>query len=253
MYNEDENSSKNDNIEIARKDSTKQLINANQSSRTEGEQSFTFDHHNHLAGSIKSPASFINPNLFKKEDSAPNFDSVRPDQLFRQTTSPTLFLCQKPNTSKNGNMTEEVTEQKFENVQKKTETDQKLMEMLDEIGDIDDSLAATKEAIKGKAFELAHGDDEKKKKRKEKLKKKRLGLKLDIPSKNKFLFDTSNPPNDDKTSPVRKLYNPTPTKRLINFNLSESGLEPIYLNQLSNKGWNMKINESPFLYFQDSK
>mmetsp|Transcript_26795 Transcript_26795/g.30929 ORF Transcript_26795/g.30929 Transcript_26795/m.30929 type:complete len:93 (+) Transcript_26795:303-581(+) len=92
--------------------------------------------------------------------------------------------------------------------------------MLEEIGDLEESLAATQAIIKGKATDLAQGDSDKKKKRVEKLKKKGLGLKLNIPSQNKFLVDQSTAKNE-KQSPMRKIYTPTPTKKIINMN--ESG------------------------------
>lgn len=53
----------------------------------------------------------------------------------------------------------------------------------------------------------------------------------------------------------RKLYNPTPTRALIGYNVSESGTDrQVFLNQLSNKGYG-KANESPFpgMFMNDSK
>ena len=129
--------------------------------------------------------------------------------------------------AKNGNTTSDKNSAQFAGTEQsiqKPKADTKLMRMLDEIGDIEESFAATRAALKyKKAYELEHGDTEKKKKRKAKLKMKSKGLKLAIPTKNKFLPSSQDAPKPEasKTSPV-PFFNPTPTKRLINFNASDN-------------------------------
>lgn len=102
-----------------------------------------------------------------------------------------------------------------------------------------------------KATELDNKKSTKMEKRRNKLKKKGRGFKLNIPAKNKFLEDESvKQPSAPAESPSRKMYSPTPTRVLAQFNESEkkgqalfnSGCYPQnsaamykqYQNQLSN-------------------
>jgi hypothetical protein len=205
------------------------LANLNQSkqSKDADNQSFTFDHGNNT-GSMKSPNSFVqysgqtsghphaSPSAFKVNSKSP-FPLQSPNMLFGQMSGP----------AKNGNTTSDKNSAQFagtEQGSQKPKADTKLMRMLDEIGDIEESFAATRAALKDKkAYQLEHGDTEKKKKRKAKLKMKSKGLKLAIPTKNKFLPPSQDAPKPEasKTSPV-PFFNPTPTKRLINFNASDN-------------------------------
>lgn len=82
-------------------------------------------------------------------------------------------------------------------------------------------------------------------------------LKVNIPSKNKFLPENNLPSVAEKQSPFRKIYTPTPTKKLINMNLSEGAQDPLlWWNQLSNKGTSgiPKMSmESPHMFLQESR
>jgi hypothetical protein len=137
--------------------------------------------------------------------------------------------------------------------------DPSLMQMLNDIGSIQDptdSFAATKAAMKGEATDLVQEDTEKKKKRKQKLKMKGKGLKVDIPTKNKFIPENQGGARNNQQSPIRKLHTPTPTKMLMNTNKSNTGADGMmFYNQLSKNGNGIpKINmESPFMLFQESR
>jgi hypothetical protein len=245
--------------ENRRVDSVRDLNSVNAPSKNDDNHSFTFDHNNPATSSMKSPSSTINYAGIKKEHSISSPFGLKMGHVPHQLSSPNMLLGAFQNTAKNGNS--EIGQKSpvpnwNQNLQMQKQSN--LMQMLDEIGDLDESFAATKAAIHGKAYELEQGETEKTKKRKEKLKMKSKGLKLNIPAKNKFLPETTEPPkNNERLSPFRKIYTPTPTKKLMNVNVSDSGNDPmLFLNQLSNKAYCPvpKINlESPFMFLQESR
>lgn len=237
---------------VLRKESSNVLNMLNQSAKTDENHSFTFENQNHGTCSIRSQVSPINfmtsrcDNIsMPLKDKSDKDDS--PDEVFATYNQ----FIKQANVRINTDMPSPAPLKNTEMV--KSSKDDNLMKMLDEISDIDESLATTQQALKGKPSMLEHGDDDKKIKRKEKLKLKNKGLKLSIPAQNKFLPETQND-KADKLSPVRKIYTPTPTKMLITPQGIESGCEQqMFWNQLSNK-WAGKFNcESPYMLFQESK
>ena len=177
--------------------------------------------------------------------------------------SPNMIFGKYSKTSQNGNIESAKSSANFkisskdQNSIKPSNSDYR--KMLEDIGSIEDeSYAATKAMLKDKkAYHLEKGDTEKKMKRKKKLKSKGKGFKLNIPTHNKFLPDEA--PKllsvTHQSPGGRKLYNPTPTRALVGYNVSESGTDKqAYLSQLSNKGFG-KTNESPFpgMFMNDSK
>lgn len=132
------------------------------------------------------------------------------------------ILKDEVNRKSNNEITSPIPLQCKEPALKDAEIDERLMKMLEEISDFDESLATTKEVLKGKASLLEQGDNDKKNKRKEKLKMKTKGLKLNIPSQNKFLPDIQTN-KAERQSPIRKIYTPTPTKLMITPQMNDSG------------------------------
>lgn len=257
-----ENSPNKTQYGFVRKDSTQNLENLNHPSRNDDNQSFTFDHNNPHTSSMKSPGSVTHFQGVKKEGELSSPFGLKMEKLQHQISSPNLLFGSLQNTTKNGKPDFAkspigVFESGSAPDKAKVQKDSSLMKMLDEIGDLEESFAATKAAIKGKATNLEQGETEKKKRRKQKLKMKGKDLKVNIPSSNKFLADSSAaPPKDEKQSPFRKIYTPTPTKKLINMNMSDNGGDPLlWWNQLSNKGNGpSKMNmESPFMLLQESR
>jgi DNA-binding FrmR family transcriptional regulator len=209
----------------------------NKEGKNEDNQSFTFEHYNPGTSSMKS----ISNNMASP---VVNFGSLR-------------------NAAKNGNLNSlsrsPLNFGQSPNLIQGIQKDSNIMKMLNEIGeigDVEESFAATKAAIKGKASDLVQEDTEKQKKRKEKLKKKAKGLKVDIPSKNIYIPEAQGGETNEKLSPFRKLYTPTPTKKLINMNVSDTGGDPyLFFNQQSkNTNGIPKINmESPCMFWHESR
>lgn len=151
-------------IEKGRKESPIPLENYNQPSKNDDNQSFTFDHNNPATSSMKSPGSAIQYSGMKREISN---SSPFPGK-FTNMASPNLIFGYP--TTKNGNqdflskspigIMDSVNNPPKLGMQKESS----LMKMLDgigEIGDIDESFAATKAAIQGKATDLEQGDTDK--------------------------------------------------------------------------------------------
>lgn len=256
-----ENSPNKTQLGFIRKDSAHNLENLNHQSRNDDNHSFTFDHNNPHTSSMKSPGSITHFQNVKKEPDMSSPFGLKMEKLQHQISSPNLLFGSLQNTTKNGKPDFAKSpigafEAGTAPDKDKTKKDSSLMKMLDEIGDLEESFAATKAAIKGKATNLEQGETEKKKRRKQKLKMKGKDLKVSIPSSNKFLADSAAAPKDEKQSPFRKIYTPTPTKKLINMNMSDNGGDPLlWFNQLSNKGNGPpKMNmESPFMLLQESR
>ena len=239
-----------------RKETSNVLNILNQTSKTDENQSFTFENQNQGTWSIKSPISSINFLTCRRDnitvplnENLSKLKDVPPEEIFASFKQ---FLKDGGNRN-NNDITSPVPFQNKESTIKNEEIDERLMKMLEEISDLDESLATTKEVLKGKVSTLEQGDDDKKNKRKEKLKLKNKGLKLNIPAQNKFLPDVQTN-KAEKQSPVRKIYTPTPTKMMITPQMNDSGWDPqMFWNQLSNK-WISKLNwESPYMFFQESR
>ena len=229
---------------MLRKDSSNALNMFNQPSKIDENLSFTFENQNQGTCSIKSLVSPINLMTSRCDNiSVPLKDNS--DQL-KNDPSDEVYVTYKQfikdgATLNNSDMPSPAPLRNTNQAVAKPSKDDQLMMMLDEISDIDESLATTKQVLKGSPIALEHGDEDKKNKRKEKLKLKTKGLKLNIPSQNKFLPETQID-KTEKLSPVRKIYTPTPTKMLITPQGIDSGCEPqMFWNQLSNK-WANKFN-----------
>ena len=250
------------NSKGSKMDQTEKIINFNQSSKTEGNQSFTFDNQNPMSSSMKSPGSIINFPLAKNISN--NYSIEKQFEQIKQTsTSPNLlFYSAAQNTSKIGNIENNrimnIGQQNAQNLQVNPMHTEDINKFIDELSDLpDEGLAATKAAIQGKASELAKDDSEKKKKRVLKLKNKGKNLKVSIPTENKFLENVSAPAKaTENRSPMHKIFTPTPTKPMLQAG-DFIGNDPgsLFLQQLSNKGGNLSKGnlESPFLLNQDSK
>ena len=229
---------------MLRKDSSNALNMFNQPSKTDENLSFTFENQNQGTCSIKSLVSPINLMTSRCDNiSVPlkdNSDQLKNDPSDEVYATYKQFIKDGA-TRKNSDMPSPALLRNTNQAVVKSNKDDQLMMMLDEISDIDESLATTKQVLKGSPIALEHGDEDKKNKRKEKLKFKTKGLKLNIPSQNKFLPETQID-KTEKLSPVRKIYTPTPTKMLITPQGIDSGCEPqMFWNQLSNK-WANKFN-----------
>ena len=73
-----------------------------------------------------------------------------------------------------------------------------------------------------------------------------------IPSQNKFLIESANS-KIDKPSPIKRIYTPTPTRKIPTFQANDSNCDPcIFLSQLSNKGIGKYNFESPFMFADDN-
>lgn len=225
-----------------------------QTVRTEENNWFTLEQVNQATYEMKSPKSAFNFNTNKRENwTSPLLKKL---EQFKDSSPEVLFAAFKW-LAKNGTMNKTknnsaIDPNQKEDSDKKNDGAQELpVDMQVDIKELDESLATTKKVLEGNAIKLEEGDAEKKRKRQEKLKLKNKGLKLNIPSQNKFLAESANQKAENK-SPQRKIYTPTPTRKVPIINPNDSGCEPfMFINQLSNKGIGKCNFESPFMFAED--